>query len=772
MQHRRGRRHEDARNAQTDERAVEADHEAVVCVDAAHEVLRDAAQRDQLEQAFRRDGDVRDLARDGSAVADGDADVRRRQRRRVVDAVADHDDRAAGSALGLDEAGLVLRQDLRAVIVHADLLGDRLCGAFAVAGEHDRAPDAEGAQRSHDRAGLLAQRIGDADHGRELAADGEVQVRIRRVEGFKALLFALGDGAGLVLKDEMRRADDDLFAVHRARNAVRDDVLHLGVHFLVRQTAVLRGADDGVRHRVREVLLEAGSDAQHFVRLAAAERDDVRNDRAGVGQRAGLVKDDGVRLGQRLEELAALDGDMIGARLAHRGQDCERHGELERAGEVDHEHGQRAGDVARERVAQHAAGERVGDQLVRQMGRAALRGALELLGLLDHGNDLVVAAFTGLLRDLDHAVALFDDRAGKDLRAGALDDRNRLAGERSLVDSNLAGNDLAVERDHAARSDNDVVAGGDLRQRDRDLGAVLLEPYAAHAERHGAREVVDRLLVRPFLEQLTELEQEHDRTGGAEVAARHGYADGQGVEHLDAQLTAQQAAQAAAQERSRHADRADDLERRGQEQRAGSLDGDHGHELFLIFAVERAAAVLRRERGNGRGAVVKAADGVQQLCTGAGVAHGRAAGALVDGGGLDARLIEQVGFEQVGLLERHAVLVHPDTQPAAALVLNECFHDELPPFNQGKMEKEGHFVPLFDYFGADYASAGAASAAISSAISSAQSSISSAAASASAARCSLMSFAACRMSSAFSRTVSTVFITQSFMRRTAAAAWV
>ncbi len=202
--------------------------------------------------------------------------------------------------VGLDEAGLVLRQDLRAVIVHTDLLSNRLCGAFAVAGEHDRALDAEGAQRSHDRAGLLAQRIGDADNGRELAADGEVQVRICRVEGVKALLFALGDGAGLVLKDEMRRADDDLFAVHRARNAVRDDVLHLGVHFLVRQTAVLRGADDGVRHRVREVLLEAGSDAQHFVRLAAAERDDVRNDRAGVGQRAGLVKDDGVRLGQRL----------------------------------------------------------------------------------------------------------------------------------------------------------------------------------------------------------------------------------------------------------------------------------------------------------------------------------------------------------------------------------------------------------------------------------------------------------------------------------------
>ena len=43
VQHRGGRRHEDARNAQTDERTVEADNEAVVGVNAAHELLRDTA---------------------------------------------------------------------------------------------------------------------------------------------------------------------------------------------------------------------------------------------------------------------------------------------------------------------------------------------------------------------------------------------------------------------------------------------------------------------------------------------------------------------------------------------------------------------------------------------------------------------------------------------------------------------------------------------------------------------------------------------------------
>ena len=79
---------------------------AVVAVDAAHQALRDAPQRDQFEQAVCRDSDVRDLAGNGRSVADGDADIRRGQGRRVVDAVADHDDRAPRCTLGFDKTRL------------------------------------------------------------------------------------------------------------------------------------------------------------------------------------------------------------------------------------------------------------------------------------------------------------------------------------------------------------------------------------------------------------------------------------------------------------------------------------------------------------------------------------------------------------------------------------------------------------------------------------------------------------------------------------------
>ena len=50
-------------DAERDERAVEADDEAVIAVDAIHQRFAQAAQCDQLEQILRRYGYIGDLAR-------------------------------------------------------------------------------------------------------------------------------------------------------------------------------------------------------------------------------------------------------------------------------------------------------------------------------------------------------------------------------------------------------------------------------------------------------------------------------------------------------------------------------------------------------------------------------------------------------------------------------------------------------------------------------------------------------------------------------------
>lgn len=73
---------------------------------------------------------------------------------------------------------------------------------------------------------LAAQRIKDADDGGELARDAEIEMGILCGQGLELFILALRHDAALVLKDEMRAADDDLFVVDLAGDAVRNDVMH------------------------------------------------------------------------------------------------------------------------------------------------------------------------------------------------------------------------------------------------------------------------------------------------------------------------------------------------------------------------------------------------------------------------------------------------------------------------------------------------------------------------------------------------------------------
>ena len=87
---------------------------------------------------------------------------------------------------------------------------------------------------------------------------------------------------------------------------------------------------------------------------------------------------------------------------------------------------------------------------------------LELLGLLDHGNDLVVAALAGGLGDLDHAVAFLDDRAGVNLRTRTLCNRHGFSGKRCLINHDFAFNNLTVQRDDAAHANQNVITDSDV----------------------------------------------------------------------------------------------------------------------------------------------------------------------------------------------------------------------------------------------------------------------------------------------------------------------
>ena len=146
---------------------------------------------------------------------------------------------------------------------------------------------------------------------------GQVELGVVRRDGVEAGPLLLRHGDPLVLKDKVVAADDHLFPADPAGDAVGHDVADLGVLLLVLEAPVLGRLDHGVGHGMGVVLLQAGGQAEHLRLVVPAEGDDPGDPGRGVGQGAGLVKDDGVRLGHGLQELAALDGDPTVPRLLH-----------------------------------------------------------------------------------------------------------------------------------------------------------------------------------------------------------------------------------------------------------------------------------------------------------------------------------------------------------------------------------------------------------------------------------------------------------------------
>ena len=358
---------------------------------------------------------------------------------------------------------------------------------------------------------------------------------VRGGQRVKFRLFSLRDAAALVLKDKVGAADDDLLALHHAGDAVGHHILHLRMVLLMGEPLPLCLRHHGVCHGMGVMLLQTGSKAQHFRLAVTAEGDDRRHGGRRIGQRAGLVEHNGVRLGHRLQKASALDGDVIAAALPHGGQHRDGDGQLQGAGEVHHQHRQHFCHIPGQKIRQCRAAQRIRHQPVRHPGRLVLGGGFQLLRLFDHMNHPVISPAAGRFLHRDDALALLRYRPGIDGTAGVLRHGHGLAGERGLVHHGLALHHPAVQRDHAAGADHNAVPRhyiGDLRQY---LGAVCLQPDVVHTQAHGGGKVCHGLFVGPFLQNFAQVQHEHDRAGGGKIAPCHGHRDGSGVQHGDGQ---------------------------------------------------------------------------------------------------------------------------------------------------------------------------------------------------------------------------------------------
>ena len=85
------------------------------------------------------------------------------------------------------------------------------------------------------------------------------------------------------------------------------------------------------------MLLQASGKAQDLVLTPAIGGEHASQARLRLGQRAGLVKDNGIGLGKRLKILRALDHDAHLGSIAHSGHNGNGTSELECARVIDHQ---------------------------------------------------------------------------------------------------------------------------------------------------------------------------------------------------------------------------------------------------------------------------------------------------------------------------------------------------------------------------------------------------------------------------------------------------
>ena len=152
-----------------------------------------------------------------AARAHGDAHVGRRQRRRVVDAVADHDDHALGSRR-LDRMQLVGRRLLGLDLRDAEQRADRFRNIASIAGQHDEPADSLALEQPQRPGRLQPQLIRHAYRADHDAVHGDKDGRSFLV-GHIAEKALAPRPCRCMRTNVGKAADRDRAAVHRARQA-------------------------------------------------------------------------------------------------------------------------------------------------------------------------------------------------------------------------------------------------------------------------------------------------------------------------------------------------------------------------------------------------------------------------------------------------------------------------------------------------------------------------------------------------------------------------
>ena len=485
--------------------------------------------------------------------AHGDADVTGGECGRVVDAVADDRDAEALSLAGPDELHLVLRETFGDDLGDADLLRHAVGDRFAVTADHGDATDAGLPKSGDGLGGLGAGLVLKTDPADALGVAGdEEQAEAGRFVEIDRLDKITGD---TVVAEPGGAADQDAGALKTGADAAAGGLAEFGDRgqWNTRFTGQL---DEGARGGVVGELFRAGAEAKQLGGGGVTQRIQAADHELAGGEGAGLVEDEGGDAGSGFEIGDVFHQDAEAGGRAEGGDHRGGRGENESAGTGANEHADDAVEILGEgpdEGGDHQHQRRiVADVLVHDPHEREL-------GLFRGENQFADPAEGGVLAragDLHLEGAVEIHRAGEDLFARALVDRERFTGDGGLVDRALPAEDDAVGGDVVARTDADDIAnrqgaGGDLLLAAGDEaagagGGDLDERFDRGAGAGGGA----------GLDDLAEQHEEGDDAGGAEIPLGRAGENAEGHQFIDAETAEPQVLEGDQKDRVGEDDRA------------------------------------------------------------------------------------------------------------------------------------------------------------------------------------------------------------------------
>ena len=482
--------------------------------------------------------------RDISARRHRNPDIGRRQRGRVVDAVAHHCHRPPGRAQLAHRLGLAVGQDVGEHLRNAERSRHGLGRAFIVAGQHHRA-HAPVLQRRH---GLSRHRLGFVAKGQEPAQPlfgGDLRQPRNR-----PTFICQRIGARLQ-RPRFDRVLGHQSAAAKDIGAPTDHRLHAapGQRLNIagrghRQPTFLRGIHHRARQRMLAPALDRGGDLQKRCVVDALCSRGIDQHRLALGQRAGLVERHQIDAVRHFQRFGVLDqypraGRNAGARH-DRGR--RRKAQRARAGDDEHRDGiehrhvdartrHHPADKGYDGHRQHHGHEHrahpVHQPLDRRLG--ALRAFDKAHDLRQHG----FAADRGRL-DKDQPLAV--DRPANDQAALGLRHRQAFARQHRFIDARRALEDPSVNRNALARADADKITLPHAFNAHLALGAPGIDDARGFgAQRHQRADRRARLTLGAAFQPFAEQHQRDDDGRSLEIIMRRAVMRRRHRELIDAQ---------------------------------------------------------------------------------------------------------------------------------------------------------------------------------------------------------------------------------------------